>query len=721
VQVRAWELGHGYAIVMIVDTSRNQVRSVFLCALALCIASPAVAYDWLQFNGDAAHSGNNSAETLLGAGNVASLTQKFQVTLPNTADGAPVLLQAVTTPGGVRDVLYLTTTDGVIVALDAHTGTTVWSQANGPNGCTDSNGSTCYTTASPALDPNRLYVYSYGLDGKVHKYQVGDGSEILSGGWPQLTTRKGQTEKGSSALATASAGGTTYLYVVHGGYPGDAGDYQGHVTAIDLGSGSQKVFHAACSDQTVQLALNDPNCSSTRNALWSRPGVIYDAGTNRIFVGTGNGSFNGNAAGHNWSESVLALNPDGSGASGKPLDSFTPASFQSLDNADADLGSTAPAILPVPANSNVQHLAVQGGKDQLLRLINLANLSGANGPGHLGGEVQSAFAIPQGGELLAQPAVWVNPADHSTWVFVATGAGISGFKLVIDAGGNPTLAKQWQIGPGGTSPLLANGVVYYVGGGAVKALNPTTGATLWTSPGIGGTHWQSPVVANGFVYVADGSGRVTAFGLAIPAPLITSASSATFQVGVAGSFAVSALGVPAPTLSESGALPNGVTFTASSGVLAGTPAVTGTYPLQFTASNGVPPNAVQSFTLNVGPAMAHTGLLTYNGPSCVSFALSGTPPNQQLTCVGAGGATLPTCAPAAQPSAPAAGKSTTISANCSNQPLPNGYTWTGSNCAGQVGSTCTVTKGKPGTIAFTVSGSNTTGTGTPVPLSVTWH
>jgi hypothetical protein len=518
VQVRAWELGHGYAIVMIVDTSRNQVRSVFLCALALCIASPAVAYDWLQFNGDAAHSGNNSAETLLGAGNVASLTQKFQVTLPNTADGAPVLLQAVTTPGGVRDVLYLTTTDGVIVALDAHTGTTVWSQANGPNGCTDSNGSTCYTTASPALDPNRLYVYSYGLDGKVHKYQVGDGSEILSGGWPQLTTRKGQTEKGSSALATASAGGTTYLYVVHGGYPGDAGDYQGHVTAIDLGSGSQKVFHAACSDQTVQLALNDPNCSSTRNALWSRPGVIYDAGTNRIFVGTGNGSFNGNAAGHNWSESVLALNPDGSGASGKPLDSFTPASFQSLDNADADLGSTAPAILPVPANSNVQHLAVQGGKDQLLRLINLANLSGANGPGHLGGEVQSAFAIPQGGELLAQPAVWVNPADHSTWVFVATGAGISGFKLVIDAGGNPTLAKQWQTGPGGTSPLVANGVIYVAGSNLLRALEPTTGNVLWSTNQIGDVHWESPVVANGMLYATDGAGHLVAF--APPAPTL---------------------------------------------------------------------------------------------------------------------------------------------------------------------------------------------------------
>ncbi len=79
-----------------------------------------------------------------------------------------------------------------------------------------------------------LYVYSYGLDGYVHKYQVGDGIEILTGGWPQLTTLKGYDEKGSSALSIATSGGVKYLYVVHGGYPGDKGDYQGHVTAINL-------------------------------------------------------------------------------------------------------------------------------------------------------------------------------------------------------------------------------------------------------------------------------------------------------------------------------------------------------------------------------------------------------------------------------------------------------------------------------------------------------
>ena len=85
------------------------------------------------------------------------------------------------------------------------------------------------------------------------------------------------------------------------------------------------------------------------------------------------------------------------------------------------------------------------------------------------------------------------------------------------------------------------------------------------------------------------------------APAITSANNATFSVGSSGTFTVTTTGNPAATLSESGALPNGVTFNASTGVLSGTPAsgTNGSYSLTFTASNGVSPNATQNFTLTV--------------------------------------------------------------------------------------------------------------------------
>jgi hypothetical protein len=84
-------------------------------------------------------------------------------------------------------------------------------------------------------------------------------------------------------------------------------------------------------------------------------------------------------------------------------------------------------------------------------------------------------------------------------------------------------------------------------------------------------------------------------------PAITSAGSATFTIGAAGSFPVTATGYPAPTISASGALPSGVTFNAATGELGGTPAVgtNGIYHITFTASNGVLPNATLDFTLTV--------------------------------------------------------------------------------------------------------------------------
>jgi hypothetical protein len=84
------------------------------------------------------------------------------------------------------------------------------------------------------------------------------------------------------------------------------------------------------------------------------------------------------------------------------------------------------------------------------------------------------------------------------------------------------------------------------------------------------------------------------------APVITSASQTTFTEGTAGSFTVTATGVPAPTISESGSLPSSVTF--SAGVLSGTPTVSGTFQLTFTAQNGATANANQNFTLTVNPA-----------------------------------------------------------------------------------------------------------------------
>jgi len=514
----------GLAIILLglsVSFSSSDVPQVLHASTADAIYLPIIrtnTYDWLQFNGDATHSGNNTIENTISISSVGNLQLLFQVSLPGVADGAPVYLSDVSTASGIRDLIYVTTRNGYIAALDARTGTLIWSYQYGPNACLVNNSQTrnepCYTTSSPAIDPNRKYVYSYGLDGYVHKYTVGDGTEVKTDGWPELTTLKGYDEKGSSALSTATAAnGISYLYVAHAGYPGDQGNYQGHVTVINLADGTQKVFNTLCSDQAVHFVdlrtTTGPDCfPDTMAAIWSRPSVVYDPYHDRVLMSTGNGAFQ--PANFLWGDTVFSLNPDGSNAGGDPLDSYTPVNYQSLQDTDADLGSTAPAILP-PAGGKYPHLAIQSGKDGVLRLLNLDQLGGQNGVGHTGGEIFS-MPVPMGGGIFTQPAVWVNPADNSTWIFITNGNGSAGLQLTISAAGDPSLSLKWT-GNGGTSPLVANGVVFIARSGVISAHKATDGSTLWSDNRIGSIHWESPIVVKGVVYITDQNGDLTVYSL----------------------------------------------------------------------------------------------------------------------------------------------------------------------------------------------------------------
>ena len=434
--------------------------SIALLALVNSVARAVTPYDWPQFNGDARHSGSNTRETVLSTANVGQLQQLFQVTLPAVADGAPAVLTSVSTGGGMKDLLFVNTKQGRLIALDAHTGALVWTFQHGNTTCSGGGGP-CVTPSSPAVDPGRSFVYAYGLDGNVHKHDVGTGAETTGGGWPETATVKPDVEKGSSALTVATAhSGTSYLYVANSGYLGDGGNYQGHVTAINLASGAQNVFNAVCSNQTVHFVESgSPDCSSVQSGIWARAGAVYDSDIDKIFAVTGNGDFNPSS--FFWGDSVFELNPDGTGSAGQPLDSYTPTNFQALQNADVDLGSTAPLILPTPGGFPFSHVGVQSGKDGVLRLLNLDNLSNQGvgpAPGRTGGEL-ATVSLPSTPQVLTAPAAWVNPVDGSTGAFVATGASISGYRLTAN-GSNVTLTSQWVSATGGTSPIVANGVLY---------------------------------------------------------------------------------------------------------------------------------------------------------------------------------------------------------------------------------------------------------------------
>jgi outer membrane protein assembly factor BamB len=459
---------------------------------------PVAGGDWTVFGFDAARSNVNPGETTLTPATVARLHRVLQVALPGVADSSPALLSAVRLADGTtRAVLYVTTQDGRLLALDAVSGAILWSkQPAGPK----------ITQSSPAIDPSQQYVYAYGLDGFVHKYRATTGDEIVGGGWPVPVTRMPNTEKQGSALNIADG----YLYVTTGGYLGDAPPYQGHVVTIRLSDASVHIFNSLCSTVTHLLVASD--CPRSDSGIWARGGAVVDPLTGDIFVTTGNGAFDANTGGPDYGDSVIELSGDGT----RVLDSYTPSNYQVLDDTDGDLGSDAPALLPTLAGSATPYLLLQGGKDGMLRLVNRRNMSGRGAPGGVGGEVQ-ALSVP-GCDTFTQPTVWQDAAGGAIWVVVAATCGLRAYQLQ-SVGGKAQLVERWRAAAVSSTVILAGGVLYAATSGALLALDPQTGTQLWSSAeagaggSIGAIHWQSPIVIAGRVYCADESGQLTGYGL----------------------------------------------------------------------------------------------------------------------------------------------------------------------------------------------------------------
>src|SRR5579859_1514428 len=340
-------------------------------------AAPAAAkYDWLQFGFTPDKRGDNTSETILNPGNVGKLVQAFSNPLPDAPDGAPLVLHDVATPMGTRDVVYIKGEHAHLWAFDASSGAQIWMD-NLNNGC-----AACYDNSAPVIGPDRKFLYAGGMDGKIHKINVGDGSEVTGSGWPEVSTHPltGSGQKFSQQLSWATAAdGHTYLYAGH------SNGGSGHFTTVNLDTGSQHVFNTSCSEKPDIHPGVDGTCERGGAHPWSR-GAVYDASQNRVFFDTGTNENSTLAPGSSWVDSYLALPPDGStqmtSGGGFPLDSYAPADFAANESHDQDMASGGMSLLPVGVNAKFPHLGVLGGKDHRIKLLNLANLSGQGGPGH---------------------------------------------------------------------------------------------------------------------------------------------------------------------------------------------------------------------------------------------------------------------------------------------------------------------------------------------------
>ena len=439
--------------------ARALVLPLLVVGAAAAGATSNTAPEWGRFGYDPGRRNSGPAATGITAANLSKLIRR-QVVLDGTADSSPILADGLA---------IVTTSYGKAIAVDVRTDRIRWRYT--PPGYSGWAGSDRITNSSPLVSDDRDFVYTASPDGRIHKLELHTGREVKSGHWPAVVTRNPEREK----LGTAINALGRLLFVTTGGYIGDAPPYQGHVVAINGATGAiEHVWNALCSNR--RTLLDPATCSESGAAIWARSGVVLDPANGNVLVATGDGRWDGKRY---WGDSVLVLAPEAD----RLVASWTPASQAELDSGDVDLGSTAPAMLP-------GRLALQSGKDGIMRLLDLAKL----GLGKQGGEIQT-LPTPSGGGLFSAPAVFGN------WVYVADFGATAAYRLE-----GRRLKLVWRRSFSGTSPVRAGGLLYvYDPGGALRVYEPTTGrvlATLAAGPG----HCNSPIVAAG----AERRGRLSA-------------------------------------------------------------------------------------------------------------------------------------------------------------------------------------------------------------------
>jgi outer membrane protein assembly factor BamB len=437
---------------------------------ALQPSSPPPGPDWTRFGWDAGRSNASTDATGITAANVTSILRRQQVPIEGTVDASAIYLSQVAVGGAPHDVFFLTTTYGKTSAIDADTGTALWTYT--PAAFQSLSGSYQMTTAVPVADPNRQFVYAASPDGRIQKLAVADGHAV----WSTAITLLPAREKITSSLNFWNG----RVIATTGGYVGDAPPYQGHVALIDAASGQLlHVWNSLCSDRA---GLIDPaTCSQSGSAIWGRSGAVVDATNGHLFVATGNGRWDGRTM---WGDATLELDADATTI----LGAYTPANTDDLERRDLDIGSTSPLLV-------AGGVVAQSGKDGAIRMLDVQRMRGS--PSGRGGELQTV-STPSGDAIFT--ALAVRRTGDATQMFVADNGATAAWTLR-----DGLVQQQWRNANGGTSPVAAGGLLYvYDPRGGLRVYDPDTGRLI-TTLDCGSGHWNSPIVVDGRIALPEGN------------------------------------------------------------------------------------------------------------------------------------------------------------------------------------------------------------------------
>jgi uncharacterized repeat protein (TIGR03806 family) len=521
----------------------------------------------LTYHYDNMRQGQNTNETLLTTSNVNTINFGKLFTYP--VDGyvyaQPLIMTNVNIPGrGVRDVVFVATMHDSIYAFDANSN----SDTNGGLlwhtnlGISSPSPSTEYgaryhtvgnldvvpeegTASTPVIDPASGTIYfdtftrevvagvSTNYFHRIHALNIANGIEQPYSPVVVTSTVPGRGVSGNNYTETDNGTSVTFsavqhmerpaftlaggmLYAAYGSHD-DTDPYHGWVfgyNATNLVLSTNYVFNTTPNATIAAFGNN-----AGEGAIWmGGNGLSVDAKTNLYFE-TGNGSFSANTNGGDYADSFVKLSTTSNRLA--VADYFTPYNQLSLQNADNDLGSGGPLLLPDSVGSVAHpHLIIGAGKEGKIYLIDRDNMGRYDGTdGMNGSDTNDIEELPN-----AIGGVWSSPAYWNNRIYYQGNGDVMKAFIVTNAFivATPESRSATSYGfPGATPTLSANGTnagiawsiqadAYLSSGPAVlHAYNATNLAIeLYNSsqnlardnPG-GAVKMVPPVIAGGKVYV----------------------------------------------------------------------------------------------------------------------------------------------------------------------------------------------------------------------------
>jgi hypothetical protein len=434
---------------------------------------------------DNGRTGQNLSETVLSPANV-NKTQ-FGKLARFPVDGyvyaQPLYVANVNIPNqGTHNVVYVATEGDSVFAIDADNATVLWqtnfltpgtvttipstdlAQAGGGNLVPQIG-----ITSTPVIDPNLNAIFvvaatkefqsgsgTYQWVQRLHGLNLGNGAEIPNSPAPIQGSVPGS--------GTGSSGGKiSFNALLENQRPGLL--LLDGVVYITWGSqNDQNPFHGwvmGYSETSMQqVAIYNTTPNAKEGGVW-QSGIAPAADVNgNIYLATGNGTFDANLGGTDYSDSFLKL-----GTAGGTLavaDYFSPYNQGIMGADNLDLGAGGVLLLPDQPGP-LPHLLIGGGKTSTIYLVDRDSLGGY-GPGsdNIVQELENVLSVPANSiGIRGLPAYW------NGQIYVA---------------GTGDVAKSFGLSNGllSTFPLSASATKnFYPGATPIVSSNGSTNGVVW--------------------------------------------------------------------------------------------------------------------------------------------------------------------------------------------------------------------------------------------------